>query len=342
MDKDTKKLISYWLSSAIGLLIVMVIIGGITRLTKSGLSMTDWQPIYGVIPPITETDWLEEFNKYKQFPEYQKLNNTMTLEEFKFIFFWEYIHRIIGRALGLLFILPFTFLLIKKRLNKSLMCKLLVCFFLGALQGLFGWYMVKSGLVDVPYVSHYRLAVHLILAFIIINYIFWILLNINKNYFKKSDHYIREKLSLFLTCIIVVIFIQIIYGAFTAGLKAGFGWNTFPKMGGYWIPRGLLPISPLWKNFFENHMTVQFIHRYLGWLLCMLIPAYWNYAKSFKLSTQQNIATNLLLYITIGQFFLGMFTLIMVVPIWLAVFHQLGAILLLSISVYNYFLINNI
>ena len=318
----------------------MVIIGGVTRLTRSGLSMVEWHPISGIMPPLTDIAWETEFEKYQQYPEYQKLNQGMTLPQFKFIFFWEYVHRLIGRLLGIFFIIPFAYFLIKKKLNPPLMKKLLFMFVLGGLQGLYGWYMVKSGLVDNPHVSHYRLAGHLILAFGLMAYIFWTALTVNKEKFPLSTAYNKEKLQPVFNWIIAVIILQIIYGAFTAGLKAGYGWNTFPKMAGEWVPRGLLPLSPIWKNFVEHTFTVQFIHRLLGWVLTMLIPGFWRYCKGFQLTPQQVKAIDWLLWAILIQFGLGVLTLIMVVPVWLGVLHQAGAVILLMTAVYIRFLLN--
>ena len=195
MDSQTKKHLTTWLISACVIIFIMVLIGGITRLTRSGLSMVEWHPISGIIPPISNSEWLIEFEKYKKFPEYQELNQEMTLEQFKFIFFWEYIHRLIGRLLGIFFIIPFAYFCIKKKLTSNLIKKLLFLFFLGGLQGLYGWYMVKSGLVDDPYVSHYRLAGHLVLAFGTMAYILWTALNLNKDKFQKGTHFNRKKMN---------------------------------------------------------------------------------------------------------------------------------------------------
>ncbi len=341
MENKTQKQITAWLLSACLLIFLMVIIGGITRLTQSGLSMVEWQPISGVIPPLTDSAWQEEFEKYQQFPEYNKLYQGITLSQFKFIFFWEYLHRLIGRLLGLFFIIPFAYFFIKKKLDPPLMKKLLMMFVFGGLQGLYGWYMVKSGLVDNPHVSHYRLAGHLVLAFGIMAYILWTALNINRERFIKGTSYNKEHLRPVLHWIIALIMLQIIYGAFTAGLKAGYGWNTFPKMAGQWIPGGLLPLSPWYMNVLEHNFTVQFIHRILGWGLCMLIPGFWRYTRGFDITPQQDFAITALMNVVIVQFLLGMLTLIWVVPVLLGVLHQAGAFVLLAVWVYNYFLFCN-
>tara|TARA_B100000029_G_scaffold314756_1_gene307177 strand:+ start:1458 stop:2489 length:1032 start_codon:yes stop_codon:yes gene_type:complete len=339
MNKINQKQLTIWLISALFLILLIVIIGGATRLTHSGLSMVEWHPISGIIPPLSETDWINEFENYKRYPEYLKINYGMSLSQFKFIYFWEYIHRLAGRLLGILFIIPFFWFLLNKKLNYNLIIKLLIMFILGAFQGLYGWYMVKSGLIDDPYVSHYRLAGHLLLAFTLVAYILWNTLELNKFYFQTGSQRTKERLKPILQWIFLVIIIQVAYGAFTAGLKAGFGWNTFPKMGGQWIPGGLLPLSPWYVNFFEHSLTVQFIHRMLGWLLCILIPGFWKYAHEFELNQKQKQSINLLLYCTIVQFILGMLTIIWVVPIWLGVSHQIGALCLLAIWIYCYFLV---
>ena len=342
MNTNTQKQITNWLLSACLIIFLMVIIGGITRLTLSGLSMVEWHPISGVIPPLTESAWAEEFGKYQDFSEYKKLNQSMTLSQFKCIFFWEYIHRLIGRLLGLFFIIPFAYFFIKKKLNPPLVKKLLVMFVFGGIQGLYGWYMVKSGLVDNPHVSHYRLAGHLVLAFGLMAYILWTALDINRERFTKGTNYNKEHLRPVLHWIITLIMLQIIYGAFTAGLKAGYGWNTFPKMAGLWIPGGLLPMSPWYLNVLEHNFTVQFIHRMLGWGLCMLILGFWRYTRGFDITPQQDFAITTLMNVVIIQFLLGMLTLIWGVPVWLGVLHQAGAFVLLVSWVYSYFLINNI
>ena len=215
-------------------------------------------------------------------------------------------------------------------------------FFLGGLQGLYGWYMVQSGLIDNPHVSHYRLAGHLILAFGLIAYILWTTLDLNKDLFTPSSSFNREKLRPVLNWILAIIILQIIYGAFTAGLKAGYGWNTFPKMAGQWVPGGLLPLIPWWKNLLEHNLTVQFIHRMLGWILIIFITGFWRYCKGFVVNEDQEKALDWLLYTILIQFGLGVLTLLMVVPVWLGVMHQGGAVALLMMAVYNSFLLNNV
>jgi cytochrome c oxidase assembly protein subunit 15 len=330
----------WWLFTACLLIFLMVVVGGITRLTRSGLSMVEWHPVTGVIPPLTAADWEIAFEKYRQYPEYQVLNRGMTLAEFKSIFFWEYLHRLLGRIIGLVFLIPFAIFYYQKRLAPPLLWKLLLMFLLGALQGLVGWFMVKSGLADNPYVSHYRLALHLLLAVGLITYIFWTALDLIPGAFRRSftDPAVspeRSRLRTVSWSLTGLILLQLIYGAFTAGLKAGHGWNTFPTMAGEWIPTGLLSMHPWWKNLLEHNLTVQFIHRCLGWLLVITIPLFWFYARRADLTRYQRWGINGLLGVVLVQFLLGVFTLLWVVPVGLGVLHQAGAVILFMTAVYT-------
>jgi cytochrome c oxidase assembly protein subunit 15 len=321
MNQQTKgqSAIIVWLVIVCVMVFAMVAIGGITRLTGSGLSMVDWRPIMGVIPPITEQAWLDTFAMYQQFPEYQKLNQGMTLEGFKQIFFWEYFHRILGRSVGLVFLFPFCFFWITKRLDTALTKKLLVAFMLGGLQGLMGWYMVMSGLVDKPHVSHYRLAAHLSLAFIIIGYISWIILDVMR---PSKVHFSQGRwLAIGL---LVLVCLQIVYGAFTAGTHAGFVYNTFPKMHDQWVADQVFAMSPLWINFLESHATIQFIHRVLGTVVLAGTFVFWLVGKNNQTPKQRK--WSMILFLTVlAQYGLGVYTLVMVVPIAAASMHQMFA-----------------
>ncbi|MES0489993.1 MAG: COX15/CtaA family protein [Leptospirales bacterium] len=330
MNDSQKKYTIYWLVSVCILIFIMVLVGGITRLTHSGLSMVDWKPILGTIPPIGEQAWLETFEQYKLFPEYQKVNFGMTLSEFKTIFFWEYLHRILGRIIGMAYAIPFLIFGIKKYYNAAWVKKLLVGLVLIGLQGLMGWYMVMSGLESRPSVSHYRLAAHLTFAFIIAGYILWIILDLIRN---KSSHSPAPwfKYTVFITSGIIL---QIIYGAFTAGLKAGFDYNTFPLMRGEIIPSGAFSFIPFLTNFYENEIMVQFIHRTIAWSLLISITVFFYMAKKMVLSPEQKKANHMLIA-TLGiQFLLGVFTLIYVVPVALGVLHQGVAFILFLTAIY--------
>ena len=314
----------------------MVVIGGITRLTHSGLSMVQWKPISGSIPPLNETDWQIEFDHYKQYPEYKLINNKMTLDEFKSIFFWEYIHRMIGRFLGLLFVIPFGIFYYKKMIPDKLYKKLFIMFGLGFLQGLMGWYMVKSGLADNPNVSHYRLAAHFLLAVGLVGYIFWTILEFN---YTKIKPPVNSGLLKYSIIVFLFIILQMIYGAFTAGLKAGFAWNTFPLMNGLWIPDGLFYLNPAWTNLVENNMTIQFIHRYIGILILIIASSMFVLMRNQPSNHQVKKSVIRLTVIVWIQVILGISTLLLYTPIWMAVIHQVFAVVLFLASLHTIWLL---
>jgi len=325
--QDNKKVI-YWLLTGCFLIFIMVVIGGITRLTHSGLSISNYKLISGTIPPMNDIEWQNAFNLYKQYPEYQKLNTHFTLQDFKDIYFWEWLHRFIGRLIGLVFFIPFLYFLIKKQLTKPTIKKSVLLLALGAFQGFLGWYMVKSGLVDNPDVSHYRLAAHLTTAFVTFAYTFWVVLDIifpdKKQINKRFRNLIRVGLC--------VLFLQIIYGAFVAGLDAGFIHNHWPLMNEskFMHETVLIEQSPLYKNFIEGKSGVQFIHRILSYIVVAFVLIIWYKAKKIYLTTYQSKGVNTLLLMVGVQFLLGVFTILLQVPVWLGVAHQIGAFLLLT------------
>ncbi|GAA4897171.1 COX15/CtaA family protein [Flaviramulus aquimarinus] len=327
MKKDNNKVI-YWLLTGCILIFIMVVVGGITRLTHSGLSISNYKLISGTIPPLNDIEWETAFDLYKQYPEYQKLNNQFTLQDFKDIYFWEWLHRVIGRFIGLVFLLPFIYFLVTKQLTKSTTKKAVILLSLGAFQGFLGWYMVKSGLVDNPDVSHYRLAAHLTTAFITFAYTFWVALDLvfpNKKEVNKSfRNLIRFGLALLI--------LQIIYGAFVAGLDAGFIHNHWPMMseGKFMHDTVYIEQNPIFKNFIEGKSGVQFIHRILAYLVVALILLIYAKAKKLSLTTYQFKGINFLLVMVGIQFLLGVFTILLQVPVWLGVAHQIGAFFLLS------------
>ena len=325
-----------WLTSLIVMIIVMIIIGGITRLTHSGLSMVEWKPLMGSIPPLTDTDWQTVFEKYKQFPEYQTRNKGMSLPEFKKIFFWEYLHRLWGRLMGIVLLLPFLFFYKNNYFDAKLKFRTLVIFGLGMLQGLAGWYMVKSGLSDIPEVSHFRLALHLGLALLILGYIFWTLLDLNSEKSVHSNRIKGSSLYYKVHLLFGLLIIQILYGAFTAGLKAGFMMNTFPKMGDSWLPPVPIKLFLSLNGILSNAFVVQFIHRWLGlgsilFTLFIVFSAY----KNYKLKPTQKAAINTLLGLMTCQFLLGILTLLKAVPLFLGVAHQFIAVLLFLSLIYT-------
>lgn len=326
--------IAIWLLSCCAVIFGMIILGGVTRLTGSGLSMVEWAPIMGILPPLNQAEWQETFLLYQQFPEYQIKNFHMSLDDFKSIFWFEYGHRLLGRSIGMIFLLPFLYFLFRGKIEKSLTPKLITMFILGGLQGLMGWYMVKSGLVNDPHVSQYRLTAHLGLAVVIYAYMFWVALGllypkINDTH-KNADNKIA-RLSSIITGIIVI---TILSGGFVAGTHAGFAFNTFPLMDGRLIPAGLFEQSPLWRNFFENIVTVQFDHRVLATVLFLVIPAFWIKAGKFNLQPLARMGSHLLLAALALQITLGISTLLLVVPVALAAAHQAGAIVLLTAALF--------
>ena len=331
---DSPNLIAIWLLTCCATVFGMVILGGVTRLTGSGLSMVQWAPIMGVLPPLNLAEWQETFSLYQRFPEFQLKNFSMTLDEFKSIFWFEYAHRLLGRGIGIIFFLPFLFFFFTGKVNKALTPKLLIMFILGGLQGLMGWYMVKSGLVDDPHVSQYRLTAHLSLAIIIYAYMFWIALDLLIPKIDSPNIIKSSKLTRLSTIITSIIFITIMSGGFVAGTRAGFAFNTFPLMDGKWIPDGLLAVAPLWRNFFENIITVQFDHRVLATVLFFLIPGFWFKARQLNLDPMQRISIHLLLAALTLQITLGISTLLLVVPVALAAAHQGGAVILLTASLF--------
>jgi len=332
MKKDNKAVI-YWLLTGCILIFIMVIVGGITRLTHSGLSISNYKLISGTIPPMNEVEWNEAFDLYKQYPEYQKLNYGMSLEEFKDIYFWEWIHRVIGRFIGLVFIIPFIYFLIRKQLSRLTIKKAIILLIMGGFQGFLGWYMVKSGLVDRPDVSHYRLAAHLTTAFLTFAYTFWVALDLIYPNKKTID----KKLRNFIRVGLVVLIIQIIYGAFVAGLDAGWIHNHWPFMNEGKLIHETVYIeqSPTYLNFIEGKSGVQFIHRTLAYVVVIFILAIWYKATRNELTILQKRGVNSLLIIVGFQFLLGVLTLLLAVPVWLGVLHQVGAFILLSSMIFT-------
>ncbi len=325
--KDRKKVI-YWLLTGCVLIFIMVVVGGITRLTHSGLSISNYKLISGTIPPMNETEWQAAFNLYKQYPEYQKLNTHFTLQDFKDIYFWEWLHRVIGRFIGVVFFIPFLYFLIRKQLTKSTIKKSVILLCLGGFQGFLGWYMVKSGLVDNPDVSHYRLAAHLTTAFITFAYTFWVALDLMFPNKKQINIKFRNLIRWGLT----ILLIQIIYGAFVAGLDAGFIHNHWPMMseGKFMHPTVYIEQSPVYKNFIEGKSGVQFVHRSLAYIVVLFVFLIWRKSKKLSLTNFQTKGIHTLLIIVGIQFLLGVLTILLQVPVWLGVAHQVGAFFLLS------------
>jgi len=325
-----------WLGLVLGLILLMVAAGGITRLTESGLSMVTWEPILGTVPPMSEAEWERRFDQYKQFPEFKQLRPDMTMKEFKSIFFWEYFHRLIGRLMGIVYAIPLAWFWLRGRLTASLKIKLIIGLLLGGGQGVMGWYMVKSGLVDNPFVSHYRLAAHLGLAFMVFSYLLWVLLSILPK--PPGDSPASRSAMRWAVGMCSLLVIQILWGAFVAGLNAGFIYNTFPTMQGYWIPPFWNQLEPAWINFIDNPITVQWSHRVLGILLFIVtVIAWFRLRLDPTVDGEKRAAVHLFACLIVFQFWLGVFTLVLSVPIALAVMHQVTACLLAGTATFMIF-----
>lgn len=328
------KLITSWLYTGCLLIFLMVMVGGITRMTGSGLSIVEWKIVTGTIPPLNESQWQKEFDQYKTSPQFRQQNFSFTLNDFKKIYWWEYIHRLLGRIIGIVFIVPFIYFLKKKMISKELMPKLLIIFFLGALQGIIGWYMVKSGLVDNPRVSHYRLALHLVTALITFGYTFWVALSTSPPTPLQRREEVKSYIHKFLLITLsILIFLQITYGAFTAGLKAGHIYNTFPKMNDEWVAAS---VSAAWNNdgiksLTENPATVQFIHRCMAYLVFCTALFLW--LRRGKLKSAYTKTLHWLMPAITVQALLGILTLIYNVPLLLGTLHQVGAFFIVSLLI---------
>jgi len=333
-NRQFEKLFVCWLVTLIFLVIIMIVVGGLTRLTDSGLSITNWDLFRGVIPPMNNFEWESYFSLYKQIPQYRLLNYNITLSEFKYIYLWEYYHRLLGRVIGLFFLLPFVFFIIKKIFSKEYLFKFYIIFFFILLQGFIGWYMVKSGLVNNITVSHYRLALHLFFAFLILSQIFWYFRNIitqtNKKFFNKSNSFFSIKIFIFL------IFLQIIIGAFVSGLDAGKVYQTWPLMNGSFYPSNILNESFVYLFSFKEHGFVQFIHRNLAYLIFFNI-IFIGYKIFLEKAKYLYKLYALLFFIILLQIFLGIMTLVSGLNIIIASTHQISSIFLtiVSLSLYH-------
>lgn len=311
-----------WLFIVAGLVAAMVLLGGLTRLTGSGLSITEWKPIHGALPPLSDAEWQQEFDAYKQIPQYQILNKGMTLDEFKAIFWWEWSHRNLGRLIGLVFLVPFLVFLVRGQIERGLIPRLIVLFILGGLQGALGWFMVASGLSERTDVSQYRLVAHLGLALVIYAAIVWTALPLVRSEWPPERR--EHRLFRWSLVVLALIFVQILLGGFVAGTDAGLTYNTWPLMDGRLIPQGAYPnlLAP-----FEDVTTVQFNHRMMAYFVTAAVAALWYAGRRARAAAATG---NVLLAALVVQMLLGIWTLIAVMPVWLAALHQAGAVALLT------------
>ena len=334
MNPASRNQVAAWLLICCPLVFAMVVVGGVTRLTHSGLSIVEWQPVVGTLPPLNETEWHEVFTKYKGTPEYQKVNLGMGLEAFKGIFWMEYFHRLLGRAIGVVFLLPLLYFWAARKIGRFLAWKLAGIFMLGGLQGAMGWYMVASGLMDDPRVSQYRLTAHLGLAFAIYAAMFRVALDLLDPQPPSGSDAIRARLCRYAIALTALIFVMVLSGGFVAGIRAGFAYNTFPLMNGHLIPPEIFINDPWYLNFFNNMATVQFDHRLIAWLLAILVPWFWWKTRRASLPSRIKTASNFFLAALAIQIALGITTLLLVVPVALAAAHQAGALLLFSAALW--------
>lgn len=329
-----RRAVALWLFAVAALIFLMVLVGGLTRLTESGLSITEWKPVMGALPPLSQADWQGAFEKYRQIPQYEFVNKGMSLGEFKTIFWWEWSHRFLGRLIGFAFLLPFLWLLATRRIERAMAPRLAIMFVLGGLQGALGWWMVKSGLTHRVDVSQYRLTAHLGLAAIIYGFILWTALGLWRGGGRdeRRGMSVPSGIRNAAWALVALVFVQILLGGLVAGLKAGYIYNTWPLMEGAFIPAGLFAHQTWWLNFFENMMTVQFQHRMTAYLLAILVFAHWLAVRRSGLRPAIQGASWLCLAV-LAQIGLGIWTLLAAVPIPLGAAHQAGALIVFTLSI---------
>ncbi len=343
ISTSPNKPIIRWLLAGCVIIYIMVVVGCLTRLTHSGLSITDWS-FMGSVPPLNEQMWQQRFDKYQQSPEFAKVNYSMTLQEFKPIFLWEYIHRMIGRAMMYVFAIGFIYFLIRKKIKKEMWPQFVLLFIMGAMQAVIGWWMVYSGLQSQPAVSHYRLATHLLSAFTLFAFTFWFALRLiyPKEDVQEND---GKKLKITVLIFFIVLIFQIIYGAFTAGfvegdsskVRPGHIFNTWPKMGDEWIAEQVTMKPTFFQNILENPSGIQFMHRTIALIVVALLAWLWFKSNKLNLTKQQNFGITLLIYGLTIQFILGVLTLLYHVPVILGALHQTGAFFLFASCIYLLF-----
>ena len=328
-NPPSNRLVAAWLFACCGLVFALVVVGGVTRLTHSGLSIVEWQPIMGTLPPLNDAQWDETFAKYRQTPEFRLRNHDMAMDGFKGIFWWEYFHRLLGRVVGVAFLLPFIYFLARGAIRASLGWKLAGIFFLGALQGALGWYMVRSGLVDDPRVSSLRLAAHLGLAFLIYASMLWVVLGLISPLRTLSSDGVRQRAG----SAARLVFLMVLSGALVAGIRAGYAYNTWPLMDGHLIPPEILMIEPWWANLVYNMATVQFIHRMLALVVVFVVVDLWLGVRREPPNRRARLWSHALLALIAMQVGVGIATLVLRVPLPLAALHQAGALLAFTCAI---------
>lgn len=333
VEERGKRQVRIWLYAVAVMIVGMILLGGLTRLTDSGLSIVEWRVVMGVIPPLSDADWQKAFEQYKEFPQYREHFPNMRMDEFKFIFLMEYSHRLLGRLIGVVFFLPFVFFVWKGWLRRPFLLRCMGLFFLGGLQGFVGWIMVKSGLVDIPRVDHLRLTLHLGLAILVLSLTLWYAYRLSFPVLSKDAAPVAS-MGKWPMIVMAAVGFQIVTGGMVAGLRAGFAFNTWPTMNGVWVPKSIWSYSSLSQNLFENPVFIQFFHRWfaiaVATLVVFFVFKFWKKDRVGRLK----IARILLLILTLAQVLLGIGTLVMRVPISLASLHQMGAVLLMIVLLF--------
>jgi cytochrome c oxidase assembly protein subunit 15 len=327
-EPSDRRAAALWLAACCTLVFLMVVVGGITRLTGSGLSIVEWQPVAGVLPPMNDAQWQELFGKYRKTPEFEQRNHGLDLEGFTKIFWWEYAHRLLGRVIGVVFLLPFLWFLFKGKLDEDVAWKLGGIFILGGLQGALGWFMVQSGLVHEPRVDSLRLAAHLGLAFIIYGAMLWVAMDLVKRERVNNTDGLRGRTG----AMVALVFLQVLAGALVAGIHAGKAYNTFPLMDGHFIPPDIALLEPWWANLAYNMATVQFAHRILAVAVALMAVGLWLEVRRDLPNARAAFWSNVLLVAVALQFTLGVLTLLTGVPVNLGVLHQAGAVAVFSVA----------
>jgi cytochrome c oxidase assembly protein subunit 15 len=343
LRENSSKNVARWLFTGAIMLVVQILLGGITRLTESGLSITEWKPIAGTLPPLNYMQWIEEFNKYKLTDQFRYLNRSFLLSDFKFIFFWEWFHRTWARLLAVVFLIGFFYFIITKQFKKNMIIPFIILFLLGAMQGAIGWIMVKSGLVpERMFVGHIQLATHFMAALLLLCYTLWFAFSLSVS---KNQIIANPRLKKYTITIFCILFIQLIYGAFMAGLHAATSAPTWPKINGQWVPDSINNMSPGWRNFIDNKITVQFIHRGFAYILLVAVFVWFFTALKIEgsnLFKRARLIPTILIFL---QVILGI-TVVMTSPygnnlIWFGVAHQLVGILFLMTIIFMIYIIRS-
>ncbi|HSO05906.1 MAG TPA: COX15/CtaA family protein [Pelomicrobium sp.] len=336
-EHRARRRVAAWLFTICLLVFAMIVLGGVTRLTHSGLSITEWEPFIGTVPPLSDADWQAQFEKYQLTPEFRLRNFDMTIEDFKPIFWMEYAHRLLGRVIGLAYLLPLLYFFATRQVPRGMGGWLVALFLLGGLQGAVGWFMVASGLVDDPRVSQYRLTLHLSLAFLILAAALWLALSLARPPYRgpvREDARLPKRVAY---AVVGLVAMMVLTGGFVAGIRAGLAYNTFPLMNGHFVPPEIFMLEPWWSNLFNNMATVQFNHRLFAWLLIFTVPVLWWLVRRRVDNGAVRLASTLLLAWLGVQVGLGIAAVLLRIPVAVAASHQGGAAVFLALALWTAF-----